>query len=144
MIPVLDELDMENIVAEKAKLDNFYLLLLKIPTLNGGSGDVVDDFSVSLEIGEAYKNAISEIMPSLSGTALLPGMDWGLLTFNKANSQTDESMIAEATNTIFSQAGANQLVVSSGNSTSNYAIKMSIANDLAYTSLLLSRLEFNY
>lgn len=143
MTPILDNLDYEDIIADKTALENFYLLLLEIPTFDGNT-ESVDDFKVSIEIAEAYKNALQEVMPSLAGVGLLPGMKASLQTFSKANAATDESILAESTNQIFNQAGANQLVVSSGNSTSNYAIKMSIANDLAYTSLLLARLEFNY
>ena len=143
MTPVLDNLDYEDIIADKTALENFYLLLLEIPTFDGGT-ETVDDFKVSIEIAEAYKNALQNVMPSLAGVGLLPGMTANLQTFSKANAATDESILAQSTNQIFNQAGANQLVVSSGNSTSNYAIKMSIANDLAYTSLLLARLESNY
>ena len=141
-MPVLDNLDFAQIIADKTFLENFYLLLLQIPTFD--DNDVVDDFKVSLEIAEAYKNAISEIMPSLAGAGLLPGMTADLITFNKANASNDESILAENTNQVFAQAGANQLVVSSGGSTSNLAIKLSVANDLSYTSLLLSRLESNF
>lgn len=141
-MPVLDNLDFAQIIADKTELENFYLLLLQIPTFE--DNDVVDDFKVSLEIAEAYREAISDIMPSLAGAGLIPGMKPELITFNKANSSNDESILAENTNQVFAQAGANQLVVSSGASTSNLAIKLSVANDLSYTSLLLARLEFNF
>ena len=140
-MPVLDNLDFEQIIADKTELENFYLLLLEVPTFDS---DVVDDFKVSLDFAEAYRDAISDIMPSLAGVGLIPGMKADLQTFSKANSANDESILAANTNQIFAQAGANQLVVSSGSSTSNLAIKLSVANDLSYTSLLLSRLESNY
>lgn len=140
-MPVLDNLDFEQIIADKTELENFYLLLLEVPTFDS---DVVDDFKVSLDLAEAYRDAISDIMPSLAGVGLIPGMKADLQTFNKANSANDESILAMNTNQIFAQAGANQLVVSSGQSTSNLAIKLSVANDLSYTSLLLARLESNF
>jgi len=140
-MPVLDNLDFEQIIADKTELENFYLLLLEVPTFDS---DVVDDFKVSLDFAEAYRDAISDIMPSLAGVGLIPGMKADLQTFSKANSANDESILAANTNQIFAQAGANQLVVSSGSSTSNLAIKLSVANDLSYTSLLLSRLESNF
>ena len=140
-IPVLDNLDFEQIIADKTELENFYLLLLEVPTFDS---DNVDDFKISLDFAEAYRDAIADIMPSLAGVGLVPGMKPQLQTFNKANSANDESILAENTNQIFAQAGANQLVVSSGASTSNLAIKLSVANDLSYTSILLARLESNY
>ena len=138
---ILNLLSAEEIVADRTELDNFYLLLLKIDLFDENT---VDDFKISLDLANAYKDALAEIMPKLSGIGLSPGMSPELVTFNKANSTNDESIIQGNVNSIFAQSGANQVVVSSGASTSNLAIKYSLINDFSYVALLLARLESNY
>ena len=61
----------EDIVADRTELENFYLLLLGIDTFDDNT---VDDFKISLELANAYKEALSGIMPKLSGVGLIPGM----------------------------------------------------------------------
>lgn len=48
-------LSAEELVADRTELDNFYLLLLKIDTFDENT---VDDFEVSLELANAYKEAL--------------------------------------------------------------------------------------
>lgn len=138
---ILNMLSAEELVADRTELDNFYLLLLKIDTFDENT---VDDFEVSLELANAYKDALEGIMPKLSGVGLAPGMVPELITFNKANSTNDESIVQENINNIFAQSGASQTVVSSGDSQSALSIKYSLINDFSYVALLLSRLEKNY
>lgn len=138
---ILNMLSAEEIVADRTELDNFYLLLLRIDTFDENT---VDDFKISLDLAEAYKNAISDIMPRLAGVGLLPGMSADLQTFNRANSTNDESLIQENINNIFAQSGASQTIVSSGDGQSALSIKYSLLNDFSYVALLLSRLEKNY
>ena len=138
---ILNMLSAEEIVADRTELDNFYLLLLKIDTFDENT---VDDFKISLDLAEAYKNAISDIMPRLAGVGLLPGMSADLQSFNRANSTNDESIIQENINNIFAQSGASQTIVSSGDGQSALSIKYSLINDFSYVALLLSRLEKNY
>lgn len=138
---ILNMLSAEELVADRTELDNFYLLLLKIDTFDENT---VDDFEVSLELANAYKNALEGIMPKLSGVGLAPGLSPELITFSKANSNNDESLIQENINNIFAQSGASQTIVSSGDGQSALSIKYSLINDFSYVALLLSRLEKNY
>ena len=138
---ILNMLSAEELVADKTELDNFYLLLLKIDTFDENT---VDDFEVSLELANAYKDALEGIMPKLSGVGLAPGLSPELITFSKANSNNDESLIQENINNIFAQSGASQTIVSSGDGQSALSIKYSLINDFSYVALLLSRLEKNY
>lgn len=138
---ILNMLSAEEIVADRTELENFYLLLLGIDTFDENT---VDDFEVSLELANAYKDAISEIMPKLAGVGLAPGLKPNLITFSKANNTNDESIISENINNIFAQSGASQTVVSSGDSQSAISVKYSLINDFSYVALLLSRLESNY
>ena len=95
-------------------------------------------------MANAYKNALEGIMPKLSGVGLAPGLSPELITFSKANSNNDESLIQENINNIFAQSGASQTIVSSGDGQSALSIKYSLINDFSYVALLLSRLEKNY
>ena len=138
---ILNMLSAEELVADKTELENFYLITLGIDTFDT---ETVDDFKISLELGEAYKDAISELVPSLAAVALVPGMSVDMHSFNRANSTNDESIIQENINNIFAQSGASQTIVSSGDGQSALSIKYSLLNDFSYVALLLSRLEKNY
>lgn len=142
MIPLLDVLDYEQLTADKAILENYVLLVSKIPLIDS---DRVDDFAVSLDIIKETQKLIDAAVPDLVGTAYSP-MDLESVTFDRSNSTNDVDMISRSINNVFSQAGASQLVVSSGSSTNSIGLKQAIANDTATTFIMVDKLtdNFNY
>lgn len=142
MIPLLDVLDYEQLTADKAILENYVLLVSKIPLIDS---DRVDDFAVSLDIIQETQKLIDAAVPDLVGTAYSP-MDLESVTFDRTNSTNDVDMISRSINNVFSQAGAAQLVVSSGQSSNSIGLKQAIANDTATTFMMLDKLadNFNY
>ena len=139
---LLDALDFEQMIADRQEAENWFLLLLKVPTFGGN--DVVDDFSVSLEIANAYKDAIQDIVPPLVGVGLLPGLENSEVSFGKDSTAEDNDILQRTYSNIFKQAGVAEHIVSTGSSTSNYTTQMAIVNDASYAFLLVSRLESNY
>ena len=63
------------------------------------------------------------------------------LAFEKSTSSTDTDELNKAMNNLFSNAGINKLIVSSGDSSNANGIRYSIANDFGKISIYLRRIE---
>lgn len=138
---LLDALDFEQMIADREEAYNWFLIMLKVPTFDS---DVVDDFAVSLEIANAYKEALEDIAPPSVGVGLLPGLENSEVSFGKSTTADDNDILQRTYSNIFKQAGVAEHIVSTGSSTSNYTTQMAITNDASYAFLLVSRLESNY
>lgn len=136
---LLNLLDTENLVVAKEKLQNYKLILNKIPLLNSEN---VDDFAISLELANYFDALIKEILPDLVGYGTVPYQDDSqVIDFEKSTSSTDTDNLNKAMNNLFANAGINRLIISSGDSSNANGIKYSNANDLGKMSVYLRRIE---
>lgn len=135
---LLDLLDLEQILASKTELENYVLLLNKIPMVPNSDG--VDDFAVSDEVIEATQAMIDEVVPDLVGTAYTP-CEMEVVHFDKANTSEDTDRLAQSMHNLFSNTGISELVVSSGSSTNSVGLSHSIKNDESFAFKYLFRLE---
>lgn len=133
-VSLLDLLDLEQILASKTELENYVLLISKIPLLS--SSNTPDDFAVSLEIVQAMQELIDSVVPSLVGTAYSP-CELEVVHFDQSNKAEDTNKLAESMHNLFSNLGMSELVVSGGSSTNSIGLKHSIQNDesIAFTFL---------
>lgn len=137
---LLNLLDTENLVAAKEELQNYKLILNKIPLLN--SDNTVDDFAISLELVNQFDSIIKEILPDLVGYGTVPYQDDAqVIDFEKSTSASDTDNLNKAMNNLFANAGINKLIVSSGDSSNANGIKYSNANDLGKMSIYIRRIE---
>lgn len=134
--------NVEDAINDKAELENFKILVSKIPLLDDNR---VDDLGLSLELVQSIQSLIDEVLPDQVGSFYSP-METDLLSFGDKNNTEDVDMLSETIHNVFNNAGASELVVASGGSTSSTALKYSIKNDESTTFMWLSRLEveFNY
>ena len=137
-ISLLDLLDLEQILASKAELENYVLLVSKIPLLQGAN--TPDEFAVSLEIVQAMQNLIDEVVPSLVGTAYSP-CELDVVHFDQSNKAEDTNKLAESMHNLFSNLGMSELVVSGGSSTNSVGLKHSIQNDESIAFSFMEALE---
>lgn len=136
---LLNLLDTESLVVAKEKLQNYKLILNKIPLLNSEN---VDDFAISLELANYFDALIKEILPDLVGYGTVPYQDDSqVIDFEKSTSSTDTDNLNKAMNNLFANAGINRLIISSGDSSNANGIKYSNANDLGKMSVYLRRIE---
>ena len=135
---LLDLLDLEQIVASKTELENYVLLLSKIPLLS--NTQEVDDFAISSEMVQMIQDMINEVVPDLVGVAYSP-CDIEVVNFNNPNSTEDTDKISQSMNNLFSNLGFSELVVSSGSSTNGIGLKHSIQNDESLALKFLDKLE---
>lgn len=137
-ISLLDLLDLEQILMSKTELENYVLLVSKIPLLT--NTQEVDDFAVSLELVQFMQDLLDQVIPSLVGTAYTP-CDLDVVHFDQANSTEDTDKLAKSMNNLFSNLGISELVVSGGTSTNSVGLKHSIQNDESFALKYVSRLE---
>ena len=140
-IDLLDIIDYSQLLADKTELDNYKLLLLGIPLIDG---DTVDDFKVSEEIAGVYKNAIQSIVPDLVGVGLLPGLSLETVSFSQNTTADTTDIVNNSIRNLYKTIGVSEPVVSSSDSNSAAGIKHSLNNDSAYAYLLVERLENNF
>lgn len=132
-------LDTENLIADKDELQNYKLVLNKIPFIK--NSNMVDDFAISDELVEFYDSMMREILPDLVGWGTVPYDSTEVIDFGKTISSAETDELNRAMNNLFSNAGINRLIVSSGESSNANGIKYSIANDLGKISVFLNDVE---
>ena len=137
---LMDCEDYADIMADKTALENYKLLVSKIPSIDG---DNVDDFKLSLEVTEYFQDMIEDILPSNVGAVRSP-MDLEVVNFEKSNTTSDTDMLTKSIENVFNNCGASQLVVAGGSSTNSIGLKQAIANDSSLTFTWVARLEHNF
>ena len=135
---LLDLLDLEDILMSKTELENYKLIVSKIPLIDGTED--VDDFAISLELANQFNQMLGLGIPELVGHVVTP-MDIDTVEFESSNSTQDTDALATSIQNLFSNAGASQLVVSGGTSTNSVGLKHAIENDMATTWVWVDRIE---
>ena len=137
---LMDCEDYADIMADKTALENYKLLVSKIPIIDSEN---VDDFKLSLEVTEFFQDMIEDILPSNVGAVRSP-MDLEVVNFEKSNTTSDTDMLTKSIENVFNNCGASQLVVAGGSSTNSIGLKQAIANDASLTFTWVTRLEHNF
>lgn len=137
-ISLMDLVDLEAIIASKSELENYKLLVSKIPLINGSED--VDDFSLSLDLAEKFNEILEGALPDLV-TAVTSPMEIDTIDFNKSNSTEDTDALSKSMQNFFNNAGVSQLVVAGGSSTNSVGLKHALANDLSNIWVWVNRIE---
>ena len=137
---LLDLLDLQSILASKQELENYALIVNKIPLVdNGNSGDV-DDFAISMEMVDYFRQLEEQSTPDLVGVITAP-FDVDKITFRDTSTAADTDALGKSLSALFSNSGLTQTIVSGGNSTSNLAIKLAQLCDQSNVWVWVTRLE---
>lgn len=137
-IQLLDLLDLESLFSQKSALENYMLLVSKIPTIQGSED--VDDFAVSLDLVQSIQDMIDQTLPELIGSVYTP-LDVQPITFNKSNTTDANDMLSQSIANLYNNAGASQLVVSGGASTNSVGLRHTLQNDTSNAFTWVERLE---
>ena len=139
-IDLLDLIDLQQILASKTELENYALIVNKIPLVNNGNSGDVDDFSISMEMVNYFRQLEEQAVPDLVGVITAP-FEVDKLTFKDSAAAADTDTLGKSISALFSNAGVTQSIVSGGNSTSNLAIKLAQLCDQANVWVWVNRLE---
>ena len=137
-IELLDLLDLEQLLADRTELENYILLISKIPMIQ--SSEDVDDFAVSLELAQEFNALLEQVVPELVGVAYSP-MEIDTVKFDKSNTTDNVDKLAQSMNNLFNNAGMSQLVVAGGASTNSIGLNHAIENDLSTIWIFVERIE---
>ena len=135
---LLQLLDTETLIANKNQLQNYKLILNKIPFLK--NTEDVDDFAVSLDMLDYFQTLEEQAVPDNVGVGTTP-CDVEVVSFDKSTSTADTDELGKAMNNLFANAGINRLIISSGDSSNANGIKYAIANDLGKMSIWIRRIQ---
>ena len=135
---LLDLLDLQQILQSKAELENYKMIINKIPFMK--DSDSVDDFAVSKEFTQVFNQLMQESAPEQVGVTYSP-FDIEVVDFEKSNNATDTDRLGKSFQNLFNNAGATQLVVAGGGNTSTLAIKYSQLNDQSNIWIVVNRYQ---
>ena len=138
-ISLVDLSDLEQIVQAKSELDNYKLIISKIPLM--GNTEQVDDFAINLELAQAMQADIDNNTPDLVGTALAPFQDFEIVDFDHSDTATSTDKLANSISNLFNNAGASQLIVAGGSSTNSVGLKHAIQNDISKMWVFMHRIQ---
>ena len=138
-VSLLDLLDYEALIRSKTELENYVLLVSKVP-MNTNSGEV-NDFAVDLEIVQATQSAIDEVLPSLVGSAWTP-CEIEKIEFGNKNQVDDTNVYSQAIKNLFSSLGISEMIFN-GEKSGSVGLKHSITVDMTLPLELLKRIDSN-
>lgn len=137
-IELLDLLDLEQLLADRTELENYILLVSKIPLVN--NSEDVDDFAISLELAQQFNTLLEQTVPELVGVAYSP-MEIDTVEFTKSNNTDTVDKLAQSMNNLFNNAGMSQLVVAGGASTNSIGLSHAIENDMSTVWIFVEKIE---
>lgn len=139
-VSLLDLSDLEQIIADKDALENYKLLITKIPFIK--NSDEVDDFAVNLSLIKSMQQLLDDSVPALVGTGLLPvSDDIQVIDFDHSDVATSTDRLSQSVSNLFNNAGISQLVVAGGSSTNSVGLRFAIRNDMSNIWIYVNRIE---
>ena len=136
---LLDLLDLQQILQSKAELENYKMIINKIPLMK--DSDSVDDFAVSKEFTQVFNQLMQDTSPEQVGVTYSP-FDIEVVDFEKSNNATDTDRLGKSFQNLFNNAGATQLVVAGGAISNTLAIKYSQINDQSNIWTVINRYQY--
>ena len=138
---ILDNIDLQELINNRNALENYVLLVSKIPMVDGS--DQLDDFSLSLELVQQMQSLINSVVPELIGTVYSP-MEIEKIEFPRSNTTSSNDELAQSASNIFTNAGASQLVISGGTSTNSVGLKHALQNDMSTCWVFIDKIQSWY
>lgn len=140
-VSLMDLIDLEQIVQAKNELENYKLLISKIPLVDKGQSGDIDDFAISLELSRYFNELLAQNVPEQVAVGYSP-MDIEVINFEKSNSADSTDKLSDAINNLFENAGASKVAVSGGGTNpSTLAIKYGMIEDQDIVWVWVNRIE---
>lgn len=130
---ILDLEDLKDLMKSKNKLENFKLLLQKIPFKKDPKSE--RDFLIGLDSVKMFHNNIKSVLPEQIGLISTP-MDMEEFSFEQKKANTLKDGVMEAEEQIFNSAGVSSGLFNSGSKSSVGLNKAIIADESMMFSIL--------
>lgn len=108
MTDTLDLIDLQNIIQNKTELENYILLVGKLP-LNENNGGEIDDFAVSYDMAKNFTAMVEETLPEGAGIVFSP-LEIDTINFAKSNTSADTDKLAQAYSNLYRNAGISEAI----------------------------------
>ena len=135
---LLDLMDYQDLIRSKTELENYVLLLSKIPLISGS--EEVNDFAVDLDLVRLSQQMIDEVAPELCATAFSP-CEVEPIFFNNKNQVDDTNAYSKAIKNLFESLGISSALF--GDSDNSIGLRHSIRVDESLMFYQMSKLEAN-
>ena len=134
---VLDLEDLKDLIKSKNRMENFKLLLQKIPFKKEPRSE--KDFLISLESVKMFHNNIKAVLPEQIGLISTP-MEMEEFNFDRKGGNSSKNSVSELEEEIFSSAGVSSGLFNSGNK-SSIGMNRAINTDESMMFMLLRQFE---
>ena len=135
-VDFLDLLDYQALIRSKTELENYVLLISRIPLI-GNSTDV-NDFAVDLDLVETTQNMLDDVVPDLVATAYTP-CELQVVRFDNRNQVEQTNIYSESLSTLMSNIGMSEMIGNS-NKGGSVGLDASIKTDELLAFRFLERL----
>ena len=134
---IIDLVDLQALQSVKDELDNYKLLVNKIPLLSSAKDP--DEFAVDIDTAAEFYNRLLETLPDLVGACLSP-LDIEPVDFKESNTTQDVDRVAQSLNNLFSLSGTSSMLFNS-NVSGSVGFNASVKNDSLMALSLLRQIE---
>nr|DAY89440.1 MAG TPA: portal protein [Caudoviricetes sp.] len=138
-VSLLDLLDLESILQSRTELENYILLVSKIPLMDDGSGDI-DNFALDIDTVENMQQLIDSAVPDLVGTAYSP-CELEKFTFEKSNTSQNVDDLNQSLSNLFAKVGISDFLFNDSKGTNSVGLKYSIKTDEGVSLKFLNRIQ---
>lgn len=134
---LLDLIDARTLQRNKDIIQNYKLILQKIPAFNETSAKELDDFKLEWDTIKQFAAQLADNVPEAVGVVTTP-MDIDTVDFNPDDDSND--LVSSSMKQVFSDSGVSQLLFNS-ETTGSTGIDASIKSDAAVTWNLVKAIE---
>ena len=135
--PLLDLIDARTLQRNKDIIQNYKLILQKIPLFSESSAKDLDDFKLELDTVLQFSNQLADNVPEEVGVITTP-MELDTIDFVPDDNSND--IVANSMKQVFDSSGVSQLIFNS-NTSGSTGVDASIKSDTAITWNLVGQIE---
>lgn len=113
---LLDLLDVEALIRNKQELQNYVLLVSKLPLFS--NSQETNDFAIDADVAQGFQDMLEQTLPEAVGATLAP-FEIEPIFFNNQDNSKDTDDLAKANHNLFTNSGVSEVAFNSEASNSS-------------------------
>lgn len=113
---LLDLLDVEALIRNKQELQNYVLLVSKLPLFS--NSQETNDFAIDADVAQGFQDMLEQTLPEAVGATLAP-FEIEPIFFNNQDNSKDTDDLAKASHNLFTNSGVSEVAFNSEASNSS-------------------------
>lgn len=134
---LLDLIDARTLQRNKDVIQNYKLILQKIPLFDSDNSKTVDDFRIAYDTMQAFNSQLQESVPEAIGVATTP-MEIDTVDFTPDDNSSD--LNSSSMKQVFDDSGVSQLIFNS-NTSGSVGVEASVKTDAALAFTFVKSIE---